>query len=79
VEEVRIWEINPMGRSRTERLQVVVSFDEITAIDEFRFRARMPSRTAAVRELLKRGLDSEKEPPAKRQRKASALKKGRGT
>jgi hypothetical protein len=68
-----------MGRSRTERLQVSLSFDEITAIDEFRFRARMPSRTAAVRELLKRGLDSEKEPPPKRQRKASAVKKGRGT
>jgi hypothetical protein len=30
--------------------------DELRAIDDFRFRSRMPSRAAAVRELLKRGL-----------------------
>jgi hypothetical protein len=54
-----------MGRSRTERLQVNLSFEEIAAIDEFRVRARMPTRTAAVRELLKRGLDAEKRPTPK--------------
>jgi hypothetical protein len=43
-------------RQRTERLQVILPADEITAIDEFRFQARMPSRSAAVRELLRRGL-----------------------
>lgn len=43
---------------RTERLQVILAVDEIAAIDEFRFRARMPSRSAAVRELLRRGLVS---------------------
>jgi hypothetical protein len=52
-----------MGRSRTERLQVNLSFEEIAAIDEFRFRAGMPTRTAAVRELLKRGLDAQNRPP----------------
>jgi hypothetical protein len=62
-EEVLNWEINPMGRSRAERLQVILSSEEMAAIDEFRFRARMPSRTAAVRELLKRGLDAQKRPP----------------
>jgi metal-responsive CopG/Arc/MetJ family transcriptional regulator len=41
---------------RTEHLQVILLMDEIAAIDEFRFRARMPSRSAAVRELLRRGL-----------------------
>jgi hypothetical protein len=29
---------------RTERLQFMLSADELAAIDEFRFRARMPSR-----------------------------------
>jgi hypothetical protein len=43
---------------RTERLQVLVPPGEIAAIDAFRFQARMPSRAAAVRELLRRGLDS---------------------
>jgi hypothetical protein len=52
-----------MGRSRAERLQVMLSVEEIVAIDEFRIRARMPTRAAAVRELLKRGLDAEKQPP----------------
>jgi hypothetical protein len=46
-----------MDRSRTERLQVILSAEEIAAIDEFRFHARMPTRAAAVRELLKRGLE----------------------
>jgi hypothetical protein len=45
---------------RTERLQFMLSADELTAIDEFRLRARMPSRTAAIRELLKRALASAK-------------------
>jgi hypothetical protein len=30
--------------------------DELTVIDSFRFQRRMPSRAAAVRELMKRGL-----------------------
>ena len=32
---------------------------ELTVLDDFRFKARMPSRAAAVRELLKRGLTAE--------------------
>jgi metal-responsive CopG/Arc/MetJ family transcriptional regulator len=48
------------SRDRTERLQVVLPGDELAAIDEFRFQARMPSRAAAVRELLRRGLASAK-------------------
>jgi hypothetical protein len=43
-------------RERTERLQVMLPTDELAALDEFRYRARMPSRAAAVRELLRRGL-----------------------
>jgi hypothetical protein len=49
----------PTGSSRAERLQLMLSPDELVLIDDFRFRARMPSRAAAVRELLKRGLAAE--------------------
>jgi hypothetical protein len=42
--------------SRGERLQLMLSPDELTLIDDFRFKYRMPSRAAAVRELMKRGL-----------------------
>jgi hypothetical protein len=45
-------------RERTERLQVILPTDEAAAIDEFRYRARMPRLAAAVRELLRRGLAS---------------------
>jgi hypothetical protein len=45
--------------NRGERLQIMLSADELKVLDDFRFRARMPSRTAAVRELLKRGLSAE--------------------
>jgi hypothetical protein len=31
----------------------------VQVLDDFRFKARMPSRTAVVRELLKRGLSAE--------------------
>lgn len=44
---------------RGERLQVMLSDEELAALDDFRFRERMPSRAAAVRELLKRGLAAE--------------------
>lgn len=42
--------------SRGERLQLMLTPEELSIIDEFRFQNRMPSRAAAVRELLKRGL-----------------------
>jgi hypothetical protein len=34
----------------------MLSPDELAALDDFRFRYRMPTRAAAVRELLKLGL-----------------------
>jgi hypothetical protein len=46
-------------RSREERLQIMLSPEEVTLLDDFRFKKRMPSRAAAVRELLKRGLAAE--------------------
>jgi hypothetical protein len=47
------------GPSRGERLQVMLNADELMVLDDFRFRKRMPSRAAAIRELLKRGLAAE--------------------
>jgi hypothetical protein len=44
---------------RGERLQIMLTDDEMKALDDWRFGARMPSRAAAVRELLKRGLAAE--------------------
>ncbi len=43
-------------QARGERLQIMLSPEELSVLDDFRFRERMPSRAAAVRELLKRGL-----------------------
>ena len=50
---------NASGRAglvREERLQIMLSPEELRAVDNFRFVHRMPSRAAAVRELLRHGL-----------------------
>ena len=44
---------------RPERLQIMLTEDELKALDDWRFVRRMPSRAAAIRELLKRGLAAE--------------------
>ncbi len=44
---------------RAERLQIMLSVEELQAVEDWRFAKRMPSRAAAVRELLRRGLASE--------------------
>lgn len=48
-----------MNRARDERLQIMLSPEERKTIDHWRFQARMPSRAAAIRELLRRGLLAE--------------------
>jgi len=45
--------------TRGERLQIMLTRKELEALDTWRFGARMPSRAAAIRELLRRGLDAE--------------------
>jgi len=45
--------------TRGERLQIMLTGEELQALDDWRFARRMPSRAAAVRELLKRGLAAE--------------------
>ena len=44
---------------RDERLQIMLDPQELKALDDWRFKARMPSRAAAVRELIRRGLAAE--------------------
>ena len=45
-----------MTDARGERLQIMLSPEELTLLDDFRFEHRMPTRAAAVRELLRLGL-----------------------
>lgn len=45
-----------MNDLRPERLQIMLSPEELSIIDDFRFKHRMPTRAAAVRELLRMGL-----------------------
>jgi metal-responsive CopG/Arc/MetJ family transcriptional regulator len=44
---------------RGERLQIMLTEEEYEALDTWRFSRHMPSRAAAVRELLRRGLAAE--------------------
>ena len=46
------------GLSRETRLQIMLDEDELAAIDDWRFQHRMPSRAAAIRDLLRRGLQA---------------------
>lgn len=45
--------------NRGERLQIMLTAEELVLLDNFRYKTRMPSRASAVRELLKRGLAAE--------------------
>lgn len=45
--------------TRGERLQIMLTPEELKALDDWRFNRRMPSRAAAVRELLRIGLAQE--------------------
>jgi hypothetical protein len=45
--------------TRGERLQIMLTNEELVALDDWRFAKRMPSRASAIRELLKRGLAAE--------------------
>lgn len=57
---------NGQDSKRTEKLQLMMDEIEINIIDDWRFENRMPSRAAAIRELLRRGLSSKEfgTPPA---------------
>jgi len=42
----------PVQRLRGERLQIMLAAEELAMVEDFRFKKRMPSRAAAVRELF---------------------------
>lgn len=56
--------IKGRGLERGERLQIMLSPEELAAVDDFRFAHRMPSRAAAVRELFRLGLATASPAPA---------------
>ena len=45
-----------MTEKRAERLQVMLTPEEVRLVEEWRFKNRMPSRSAAVRALMNLGL-----------------------
>ena len=45
-----------MNFNKPERLQIILTAEELTALDDWRFANRMPTRAAAIRELMKRGM-----------------------
>lgn len=52
------------AQKRSERIQLMLDEDELEVIDSWRFTNRLPSRAAAIRELIKRGfLNHELAPP----------------
>ena len=46
------------GVARETRLQIMLDQDELAAIDDWRFKQRMPSRASAIRELLRIALQT---------------------
>ena len=50
--------MNDKHLKRSEKLQLLLDEEELQAIDDWRFAHRLPSRAAALRELLRRGLIS---------------------
>lgn len=53
---------------RSGRLQLLLSPEELAALDDWRFANRMPSRAAAIRELLRRGMKAPAPVPDQRRR-----------
>jgi hypothetical protein len=48
-----------MTETRGERLQIMLSPEELSRLDDFRFKHRMPTRAGPVRELLRLGLGTD--------------------
>lgn len=42
---------------KAERLQLILTPEQLAALDDWRFAHRMPSRAAAIRALLKHGME----------------------
>ncbi|MBO6784442.1 MAG: hypothetical protein JJ899_14400 [Alphaproteobacteria bacterium] len=50
---------NSTTQKRSERLQLLLAPAELEAIDDWRYDHRIPTRAAAIRELLRRGLTAD--------------------
>lgn len=50
-----------LGVSKTVRLDMVITADEITAIDDWRYSNRIPTRSEAIRQLIALALKAEAE------------------
>ena len=65
---------------RTERLQLMLDDEELTRIDDWRFDNRIPTRAAAIRELIRRGMlyedivDDDTELPDPREMKSTEFR-----
>lgn len=46
-------------KKRVEKTQLMLNDDELEAIDNWRFEHRLPSRAAAMRALIRRGLEAD--------------------
>ena len=61
------------GLSRETRLQIMLDENELEAIDDWRFKQRMPSRAAAIRDLLRRALSLTPEATADPSRRSQSF------
>jgi hypothetical protein len=61
----------PSDLSREERLQIMLAPEELAAVDDWRFAQRMPSRAAAIRELIRLGLAAISQKPSAQGQKSS--------
>ena len=59
------------GLSRETRLQIMLDEGELAAIDDWRFKQRMPSRAAAIRDLLRVGLQAKGDLNSDRSRRSA--------
>jgi hypothetical protein len=62
---------------RDRRLQVMLTPEEFAALSNFQFQQRIPSRSAAIRELLRLGLTSKKRLRKKDRKKNDRLRRVR--
>lgn len=59
------------ARQRSIRLQIMLDANEVAALEDWRFKKRMPSRASAIREIIRRGLAAEGFEIARASRKSS--------
>lgn len=60
---------------RSERIQIQLTEDELQSLDTWRFNNHIPSRAAAIRELMRLGLSS-KEPQGRSEERRKSTEYG---